>query len=243
MANPFQGNFVVAQDAKIVIYPASDDEATVRGLNRITLPLGFDMQTTTIQEFGRTIDLQVPSGATYPPLSCSGYMTIGDPTQVLLRQWAVNSTQIQDIRFYCNDDDFAALDLVNDADACYMVGSFTAPSAGKSEAFSFNVDFFSVGTSILFDKHHHEASDTVTGAELTFTADSGSGAKIVADTVDFAAAGFEAGMTIIIDNATTAANNGYFKILSVSTVTITLTDDYDLTSEDGVAATNVHGGA
>ena len=238
MGNIFEGNFTIAQDAKIVINPATADERVVRGLNKITLPLGFDMSTTTIQEFGRFIDIQVPSGASYPTLSASGYMTIGDPTQVQLREWAVNSTQIQAMRFHADTDNFVALDLVSEPDACYMVGSFTAPSAGKAEAFSFNLDLFSVGTSILFDKH--SGAD---GTDLTFAADIGSGATITsAGGVDWVAAGFEAGMTIITDWATTAANNGYKKVESVTTTVLTLATGYDLTGEAGVAATKVHGG-
>ena len=67
-----EGNFVVGQASKLVVKAGTADEASVRGLNSLTLPLGWSATTLDIAEFGVPIDIKVTTGLAYDNVTCSG---------------------------------------------------------------------------------------------------------------------------------------------------------------------------
>jgi len=83
------GNFVVGQTSKIVMYAGKttpNAEVIVKGLNKMTLPLGWTADFTSIAEFGVPVDIQVASGLKYDSISVSGNFTVKDPTQAIVRK-------------------------------------------------------------------------------------------------------------------------------------------------------------
>lgn len=234
-----EGNFVVGQSSKLVIYAGMSNEANVRGLNSLTLPLGWTTSFQTIQEFGVPVDIQVASGLTYDTLSCSGNFTIKDPTQALLRQWSLNATKIDHMRFYLDECTFAALDLVSNSGGYYQIGSMTAPSGEKSGVYSFSLDIAPAGASSLYENH-------ISGTTLDFTADAGSGATVSDSASGFVTAGFAVGQVCYIDHLD-GLDPIWAKIAAVTSSLLTFeagvgTAD-NITTATGVAATKISSGA
>jgi hypothetical protein len=233
-----EGNFVVGQSSKLVLYAGMSNEVNVRGLNSLTLPLGWTTTFTTISEFGVPVDIQVASGLTYDTLSCSGNFTIKDPTQALLRKWSLNATQITHMRFYLDACTYAALDLVSNAGGYYQIGSMTAPTGEKSGVFSFSLDVAPAGASTLYENH-------ISGTTLTFTADAGSGATVADSGLGFVTAGFKVGQVCYIDHLG-GADPIYAKIKAVTAGLMTFEPSLgtadDITSGAGVAATRISSG-
>lgn len=236
MANA--GNFVVGQSSKLVIYAGMATEANVRGLNSLTLPLGWTTNFTTISEFGVPVDVQVASGLAYDTLSCSGNFTIKDPTQALLRQWSLNATQVTHMRFYLDECTYAALDLVSNSGGYYQIGSMTAPSGEKSGVYSFSLDIAPAGASTLYENH-------ISGITLSFTADTGTGAT-VADSADgFVDAGFAVGQVCYIDYLD-GLDPIYAQIKAVTTGLMTFEPSIgtadNITTAAGIATTKISSG-
>jgi hypothetical protein len=230
------GNFVVGQTSKVVIYAGMATEATVKGLNSMNAPLGWEASTTTISEFGVPIDVQVASGLAYETVSCSGNFTLKDPTQALLRQWSMNATQIQHMRFYLDSCSFAALDLINNPDGYYQVAKVSSPSGEKNGVYSFSVDFTPAGPSTLFENH-------ISGTTLSFTA--GATPTVTDSASGFLTAGFAVGQVAIVDHLD-GANPMYLEILTVVAGTMTFANKGDaalVTTDVGVATTAIHSGA
>ncbi len=233
-----EGNFVVGQSSKLVIYAGKTEEAYVRGLNSLTLPLGWTTNFTTISEFGVPVDIQLASGLTYDTLSCAGNFTIKDPTQAILRQWSLNATQVTDMRFYLDECTFAALDLISNTGGYYQIGSMTAPSGEKSGVYSFSLDIAPAGASTLFENH-------LSGDTLSTTADGGSGATLADSGNGFVDAGFVAGQVCYLDHSD-SLDPLMLEIASVTAGLLTFeagVGDGDLvTTAAGVAATKVSSG-
>lgn len=187
-----QGNFVVAQASQLILHAAKADEASVRGLNSMTLPLGWSATTQTVSEFGVPIDVQYTSGLTYEPITCAGNFTTKDPTQAELRKASLNSTHITDMRFYLDNCAFAALDLISNAGGFYQIGSVGSPNAEKSGVYASSFEIAPAGQSTLFE-------NTRGGITLSFAADTGTGATCTDSTSDFVNQGFKAGQIAYID--------------------------------------------
>lgn len=230
------GNFVVGQTSKITVYSGMTNEAIIKGLNSMSVPMGWESQSTTISEFGVPVDIQVSSGLSYNTISCSGNFTLKDPTQALIRQWSLNATHIDHMRFYLDACSFVALDLINNADGYYQIGSCAAPQAEKSGVYSFSFDVNPAGPSTLFENH-------ISGTTLTFTATT----RTVTDSANgFVAAGFKVGQVAIIDH--NGVNNPlYVEIATVAAGSMTFAaatgDVASITNGAGTASTAIHSGA
>lgn len=233
-----EGNFVVGQASKLVLAAGKSGEASVRGLNSLTLPLGWTATTLDIAEFGVPIDIKVATGLAYDNVTCSGNFTIKDPTQALLRQYALNSTQIKDMRFYLDNCTFAALDLCSNPGGYYQVGTMSAPQGEKAGVYSFSLEIAPSGQSTLFENHNG-------GTTLTFTADSGSGATCTDSASGFVDAGFEIDQVCWIDHHD-SLDPLCVKIESVTAGQLTfyqnVGDDQAITSAAGVADTKISSG-
>lgn len=236
------GSYKVASNAAVRVYCGKSNEMLLRGLQSISLPIGFTMSTTTVSSMGERIDQVLPTGGTFEEISVNYNFVVGDPSQTYLMQASLNNTEIQDMRFYIDDNqlcgDFAAVDLISDSGASYRVGTFSSPQGSKNELFTGTVSFLPAGTSTLFIAH-------ASGSDLEFTDGAAGTAQISSSTQDFVALGFEAGMTMIIDHHD-SMDPLYVKINTVGTNLITLVEDEGdeglVNTFTGVADTAIHAG-
>lgn len=235
-----QGSYKVASNASVRVYCGKANEMLIRGLQSVQLPIGFTMSTTTVSSMGERIDQVLPVGGAYEEISVNYNFVVGDPSQTYLMQAALNNSEIQDMRFYVDDNqlcgDFAAPDLISDSGASYRVGTFSSPQGSKNDLFTGTVSFLPAGASTLFVAHAN-------GIDLEFT--SGAGATIASTTQDFVALGFEADMTIVLDHVD-SLDPMFCKVLSVTTNLITLVNDVGdeaaVPTFTGIATTSIHAG-
>lgn len=220
------GQYIVAQSAKITIHSGTSTQATVKGLQGMALPLGATASTISLSTIGTRISTKVVSGLEYDAISTSYYFAVDDPTQQYLMNCSRASTLIQDMWFWIDADDFAALDKVNDPGGGMMVGTFSSPTAQKNEVFSGTCEFVVSGSHIFYNTHAKAAtavfSLTAGGAGVSATATS-------ADTTNysFEDLGFEVGQVVIINGVTGHTDRTYYA--QVKTVT-----DSTLTFEDAI---------
>ncbi len=185
-----QGGLYVIQNAKWVLHAAKSTEVTVPSLQAIQLPLGFTVNEIKAVELGQPIDKTFGSGASYDSINFDANFIKGDPTRTELVTAAINQTPVVDSRFYADNCDFAALDLINDPSGSYRVGSHSPPGGAKEEIMTQNITVFPAGMSIMFDLHYSGSTlATVAGDPATIT-DSDSA---------FITKGFVPGMILYLD--------------------------------------------
>ena len=236
-ANPV--NFVLAQNAAVVLHAGKSTELSVRGLQGMGLCLGFTMETQTVQEMGRRIALVVPSGGTYEETSVNYNFIPGDASLEEFRDAAINSTKLNDVRLYVqNGCDFSAPDLISDPASGLYVGSMSDPSVDSPNGlFTGSLSYMPGGAFVLFIAH-------VKGTGLSFTAST----RTIADSGNgFVDAGFEVGDTLILDHLD-GADPYYLKCESVAAGAIVFEageGDADALvaagNASGVATTELHG--
>ena len=233
-----EGNFVVGQNSRITLAAATSDEANVRGLNQMTLPLGWSATFEKIEEFGVPVAIQVATGLEYSTISCSGNFTIKDPTQALLRKYSLNATKITDMRFYLDSCSYAGLDLISNPGGYYQCGSMSPPDGSKSGVYSFSADFAPSGASTLYENHR-------TGTDLVFIADLGTGASVTDSANLFVENGFVAGQVCYADYVD-GLNPLALEIATVLPGTITFVlnsgDEQDVPDFTGIATTRLSSG-
>ena len=237
------GSYKVASNASIRAYCGKSNEMLLRGLQSTSLPIGFTMSTLTVSSMGERIDQVLPTGGAYEEISVNYNFVINDPSQTYLMKAALNNTEIQDMRFYVDDNvlcgDFATVDLISDPGASYRVGTFSSPTGSKNELFTGTVSFLPAGPSTLFVAHAN-------GTDLEFTAGTGGAVATITSTVqDFTALGFEADMTIILDHVD-GLDPLVCQIDTVAANTITLVDavgdEGSVPLFSGIATTAIHAG-
>lgn len=234
-------NFLVAQASALIIDAGMATEEPIRGLTGLTIPIGFEMSTITVSEMGRRIDLVVPSGGAYPAIDITTNFVPGDTTQQRLQAAALNSTKITTFRFYLKAGcDFAALDLVNDEGGAYLIGTYSPPSVGsKNELYQNTIQILPAGSSILFIAHTPIGG----GANLTFTAQGGSGATCETSVGAWDTYGFEVGDVVLIDYQD-GQDPLYVEVATVVGTTLTFSMDVGdaalITTAAGVASTQLH---
>jgi len=236
-ANPV--NFVLAQNAAVILHARKSTELSVRGLQGMGLCLGFTMETQTVQEMGRRIALVVPSGGTYEETTVNYNFIPGDASLEEFRDAAINSTKLSDIRLYVkNGCDFSAPDLISDPASGLYVGSMSDPMVDSPNGlFTGSLNYMPGGAFVLFIAHKKGTALSVTTATRT----------IASSDSDFVTQGFEVGDTLILDNYD-SNDPFYLKCATVSAGSITweadVGDSDDLISagdESTVATTELHG--
>ena len=232
------GGYVVVQASKIVAKAGKTDQMLVKGLQSIALPLGATASSISISTIGQRIGIKVATGLEYENITSNYYFAKGDASQQYLMKCSREGTQIQDMRFYMDATDFAALDLISDPGGYLGVGTFSSPSGQKNEVFSGSCEFVPSGSFVLFDRHRG-------GTTLSFTA---GGAGVSAQVTDsgsgFVTAGFKVGDTVIIDHL-----NGrdplYAQIKTVVAGTMTFEDaignEATIPTAVGISTTYIHG--
>lgn len=232
------GGYVVAQASKITILSGKTGQLSIRGLQGMALPIGAVASTTDISVIGTRISTKVATGLSYSNISTKFYFAKGDVSQIQLMKYQREGTQVQDMRFWIDATDFAALDLINDPGGYMMIGTFSSPTANKNEVFTGDCEIVPAGSNIFFDRH-------ISGTTLSFTAGGEGVSAQVADSGNgFVTAGFAVGDTVIIDYLG-AANPLWAKVKTVVAGTMTfedgIGDEASITTTAGVAATAIHG--
>lgn len=209
---------------------------TIKGLNALKIP-GIVRASVKVEEFGRDFDFEVPTSASWEKGSLAGNYVRGDSTgQRVLREKLFANTGLPNLRLYENADDFWAPDLANDVNSLIYVMSQPGPEITKSGLLPFSAEILVQGLLALFDAH-------VTGDTLAFVAGTSPELSTITDSASgFVTAGFEEGMTLIIDGSTTNDTVTDQLITNVAAGVLTLTTTEILTSEAGLAGTTVHGG-
>lgn len=209
------GGLYVIQNAKWVLHAAKAAEVTVPSLQAIQLPLGFTVNEVQAVELGIPIDKTFGSGSTYDPINFDANFVKRDPTRTELVTAAINQTPIIDSRFYADNCDFVALDLINDPAGSYRAGSQSPPGGGKQEILTQNLTVLPAGMSIMFDLHY-------SGSTLATVA---SGPATITDTDSlFIEKGFVPGMVLYLDEID--GDDPYIvEIDTVAAGVITLVDD------------------
>lgn len=232
------GGYLPCQAAKLTIRTFSANQATVKGLQGMTLPLGFTQTTQEASVIGTRIATKYATGASYEDMETTAYFAPGDPTQEYLSAAGRNGTQIQDMVFWADATDFAALDLISDPGGYVMVGTFGSPKAQKNELFSNSVTIAIGGSHVLYNKH-------IYGTTLSFTAGgAGVSAQVTDSASGFVTAGFAVGNTVILAHVN---NLGplYAKIKTMTAGTMTFEDavgdEAIIPTFSGISTTAIHG--
>jgi len=240
------GQVVVCQAAKITINSGKTTQDTVRGLQGMGLPLGATGSTVTVSEIGTRIATKVASGLEYEDLQASYYFRKNDPTQQYLMTASRKGTLIQDMWFWIDAEDFAALDKINDPSGGMMVGTFSNPTAQKNEVFTGTCTLVIGGSHIFFTKHAKAATAVFS---LTAGGDGVSATATSSDTVNHAFdadLGFAVGDTVIVFGVTAHLDTVYYlKVKTVSASTLTFEDavgdEASLPTTSAAATIQLHG--
>jgi len=205
----------------------------IRGLNSLTIP-GISRGTQKIEEFGREMDYEITTNATWGKGNISGNYVRDDETgQRVLRRKLFANEKIPDLRLYENEEDFWAPDRATDPASAYRVENVNDMEIKKSGIVPFSADLRIHGTQATFLAH-------LSGTGLKFVP--GAPDKITDSTSRFLTAGFEVGMSVLIDNSTGNDDVVTAKITEVTAKEITLSCSEELTSEAGDVDTVIHGG-
>lgn len=240
------GQYVVAQSSRITYYSGRSTQATLKGLQGMSLPLGATGQSIEISVIGTRISTKVASGMSYDNISTSAYFMKNDPGQLYLMDANRNATLIQDMWFWIDATDFVAMDLVNDPSGGIMVQTFSSPQATKNEVYTSNVEFTVSGSHIFFTKH----ADASTAVFSTTAGGAGASATITsADTTNYGFVddlGFAEGDIVIIHGLTgylTTVYYGQIKTVTNSTITLedAIGDEATLPTVSAASTIKIHG--
>ena len=217
----------------------------VSGLNSLKLP-GATRAEIEVKEFQQT-SRKFAGSASRTNIEFAGNAVFNDDGQKALKTLFENNTKFGPVndadgecRIYLNksssanyylDSDFCAPDTANDSESAFQVLSYDYPSANVDGMFPFSSGLAVIGRTAIFTAH-------ITGTGIAFVdsdpdtiTDTGSG---------FVTAGFEAGMTIIVEG--TSNNDGIYLVDTVAAGTLTLTTAMSLTVEAAGSSFTIHGG-
>lgn len=231
-------------NAAIVLKYGTADQATIKGLNQLTLP-ALTRTKIKSEEFGVDFAVNDVGGGEHGDISYAGNMVLGDTKgQDQLKEYLKHNTKFTDARVYIDTvaGHFLAPDTAQDTQAGFQVIAHTPGQASKSGTFPFSGSWSVNGLYAYFVIHKEEVA-TPTMAFVASATPTTVGATITDSDSGFVTAGFKAGQTLIIEGST--SNDGVYLIKTVAAGTITLDIAgavSQLTSESAVAATVLHAG-
>ena len=213
------------------------------GLNTIKLP-GANRQIIEVKEF-RQVSRQFAGSASRTNLEFGGNAVFSDPGQQLLKAYFDANTKFGPVgnangecRIYLNgtsatllSSDFIGLDTYNDSESIMQVGAYDFPSADIDGMFPFSSSLTVGGAYAIYTSHITGTGIAIVDGEPSTITDSGNG---------FLTAGFESGMTIIIEGST--ADDGIYKIATAAAGTLTLDSAVEFTGETVGESITIHGG-
>lgn len=223
--------YLSAAKSKVVMNIGEATEATIGGLNALTLPRGFSRDSITLEAFGRDINTKIATGATYKDLSFKGNLLTGDTNgQDLLLSYAKANTEIKNIRFYLNDNDFCALNLAADPTGYYQIVDYDTPEAPKSGIYTLAVSMIVGGDSAMFTRHNATPITAITATTI-----------VSATAADWATR-FNIGDVVVIDG--NVNNKGRYGIVTgVAATTLTFAAaTWVIDAAPSATLCKVHGG-
>ena len=232
-----------AANAAVVLKYGTADQAIVAGLNTIKLP-GATRQIIEVKEF-RQVSRQFAGSASRTNLEFGGNAVFSDPGQILMKTYFDANTKFGPVgnangecRVYLNgtsstllSSDFIGLDTYNDSESIMQVGAYDFPSTDVDGMFPFSTSLTVGGQYAIYTAHITGTTIAIVDGEPSTITDSGNG---------FLDAGFEDGMTIIIENST--ADDGIYQIATAVAGTLTLTTGIEFTGETASESITIHGG-
>ena len=242
------GGYVAAQASMLTVHSGKSTQLLVKGLQDMTLHLGFTQSTESVDVIGTRIGTKYATGASYSDIESNYYYAKGDASQTYLSTCARTGAQIQDMWFWLDATDFVALDLITDPGGYVMVGTFDSPKASKNQIFSSSISIVIGGSHIMYDKH------AVNTSSATFSLTAGgagvSASATSADTTNYgfvADLGFAVGDTVIVHGVTGHLDTVYYlKIATVSDATMTFVDavgdEAVLPTTTAATTLKIHGG-
>jgi hypothetical protein len=229
-------------NAAIVLKYGTADQATIKGLNQLTLP-SLTRSKIRSEEFGVDFAVNDAGGGEHGDISYGGNMVIGDTKgQDQLKQYLINNTKFTDARVYIDTvtGDFLAADTAKDTEAGFQVISHTPGQVTKNGTYPFTGAWAVCGLYAVFDIHKVDG-DTPTMAFVAATTPGTTSPTITDSGNGFVTAGFKAGDTLIVEGST--SNDGIYSILTVAAGVLTLAVSDSLTSEAAIEGTTLHGGS
>ena len=233
-------------NSAIILKYGGADQATVKGLNRLTLP-ALTRSKILSEEFGVDFGVNDTGGGEHGDVSYGGNMVMGDTKgQDQLRSYLKNNTKFTDARIYLDTvaKHFLAADTASDENAGFQVIGNVPGEVGKNGTYPFTGSWAVNGLYAYFYVHSVDTAD-VDWAFVVSATPTTVGGTITDSTSGFVTDGFVAGQTLIIEGST--SNDGIYLIKTVIAGTITLevagTNNGQLTSEDSPgAACELHAG-
>lgn len=237
-------------NVSIVLKYGGADQATIRGLNTLTLP-SMTRSVISSEEFGVDFGSSDAGGGKYGDISYGGNLIFGDTKgQDQLKAYFIANTKFgqpgtaNECRIYIDstEDDFFAADTANDEEAGFQVVEHSPGQVDKNKVFPMSGKWCVNGQFAYFTVHKTDVA-VPTMAFVASATPLTVGATITDSDSGFVTAGFEAGQTLIIEGST--SNNGCYLIKTVAPGTITLDIEgtvSQLTSEAALATTTLHGG-
>lgn len=230
-------SFRVAKTSKLTYNSGKSTETKVTGLQNLQMPLGAVGQTIEASEIGTRINKKISTSLSYEDIQTSYYAKKGDVSQEYLAKANREDTQLQDLWFWYDSEDFVALDLVNDPGGYVTVTTFSSPKANKSEIFTGDCTFAISGSHILFDTH-------ISGTTLSFTAGGvGVSAQVTDSANGFVTAGFKVGDVVIITHLD-GKDPLYAQVKTVAAGTMTFEDgvgnEATIPTATGISTTAIH---
>jgi hypothetical protein len=232
-------------NAAIVLKFGTVDQATVKGLNQLTLP-ALTRSKIKSEEFGVDFAVNDVGGGEHGDISYGGNAVFGDTKgQDQLKAYLKANTKFTDARVYIDTvaGHFLAPDLANDTAAGFQVIAHTPGSVNKNGTFPFTGAWSVNGLYAIFTVHRPDVATpklafVISATPLTV------GGTITDSTSQFVINGFVAGQTLIVEGSTSC--NGVYKIKTVAAGTLTLevlgTGNGTLTTEAALATTVLHAG-
>lgn len=208
-------------NAAIVLKYGTADQATIKGLNQLTLPALTRSKIKT-EEFGVDFAVNDVGGGEHGDISYAGNMVLGDTKgQDQLKAYLIANTKFTDARIYLDTvaGHFMAADTAKDTQAGFQVIAHTPGQTSKSGTFPFSGSWSVNGLYAYFVVHRTD----VVSPKLAFVASATPttvGATITDSDSAFVTNGFAAGQTLIIEGST--SNDGVYLIKTVVAGTITL---------------------
>lgn len=232
-------------NSAIVLKFGTADQATIKGLNSLTLP-AMTRSKIKSEEFGVDFAVNDVGGGEHGDIQYSGNMIFGDTKgQDQLRAYLLANTKFTDARIYLDTvlGHFLAPDTFLDAATGFQVIAHTPGAVNKNGTYPFSGSWSVNGLYAYFIIHRQDIAAPTLGF-VTSATPLTVGGTITDSTSQFVINGFVAGQTLICDGATSAANKGVLgtiKTVAAGLITMDIGAPLATEASPGVAC-SLHAG-
>lgn len=153
-------NRMLGVNASIVLKYGDVNQATIKGLNSLTLP-GLTRSKIKTEEFGVDFAVNDVGGGEHGDVQYSGNMVLGDTKgQDQLKAYILANTSFTDARIYLGTaaGDFMAADTASDESAGFQVITHTPGAATKNGTYPFSGSWAVNGMYAYFTVHRTDVA-------------------------------------------------------------------------------------